>query len=1085
MPRKSTLAPLSLALVIFSTGAASLAAGEDEPVLVEAGKLLGVEPERLSIVHREMIELAGIGKRFELYKVADAATGAGLSIGIDEQGLLVDPSALMQQARDAQVERHGKLHPALASKLEAADAGTRIPVTIWLGGAPESPGLERPDPDSARALGAEGLRRLRVENLERVRASLRVVGRPLLDDLAGAGYRVEAVDFAPVIYAELPPDAIRGVERRADVLGIDIGAGARAHGDGGSGDLGIRLATARTASKSDIVEARGIDGDGIRVAVNEETAVTTVNPWLPPVAQWKTPAPGGGGVVHAHPTACSGFIASTHGTNRGVAPGVDQIFSGNFGTMVQNGGWATTADQAAGISWAVSNGVEVVSNSYGSFDDGQMHDTDRMMDWSVRNLYISIVNSAGNNGNTSDLVSSAALGYNVLSVGSIDDHDTADWADDTMSNYTSWLEPAGREKPDVSAVGCSSSAPFVGETSTTLSSPWLGNVGCGTSYSGPLVAGMAAALTQRDPGLGLWPEGVKAIAIASALHNVEGDPARSAIDGAGAIDMAAADSIAANGWWRGLQLDGTDFTAGRHHVATQWLQRGERIRAALAYDSNPSASYATDPLEGDLDLRLYDNNGAVIAVSAGLDSWEIFETSVAADGYYTLEVFNWADSLAPSEWTYAGVAWWPGHYRLDANLAWSRPGPTSAGDHYRFDSSIAPRWWVVGLRPAVGADYDLRLLDGSTFANPTGIEMLTSSVFGSSQVDLVAIDGHHAPPKNYYPVVETYSGSGTYSVQATSGTTISTGIETRTTNANWLAEIWDLNVVGGTAKWVALHRVSGDADLGLAVFDSDPANASSFYQRRLSAFAASDGPGTGDEAVIVSTPTTDRMGLVVYANPGQTQQTTWQLFVDDTAPSASMAINAGAIGTTSPSVTLSFSVADLQTGVAGMRFSSDGASWTPWEAYAASQPWTLYSTPGMQTVYAEFRNGAGQITPASDSIVLEDCANVDSVPRVVVRVGATGQELAWSMRPQLADVVYGDLGTLQSSGGNFALATAGCLEDDLFETWANIPSNPAVGQGYWYLVRPADCGGGSYDDGSAGQVQSSDPGILASGVACP
>jgi len=89
------------------------------------------------------------------------------------------------------------------------------------------------------------------------------------------------------------------------------------------------------------------------------------------------------------------------------------------------------------------------------------------------------------------------------------------------------------------------------------------------------------------------------------------------------------------------------------------------------------------------------------------------------------------------------------------------------------------------------------------------------------------------------------------------------------------------------------------------------------------------------------------------------------------------------------------------------------------------------------------------------------------------------------MRPQLADVVYGDLGTLQSSGGNFALATAACLENDRYETWASIPSNPAAGQGFWYLVRPADCGGGSYDESGAGQVQPRDPGIVASGVACP
>jgi hypothetical protein len=135
----------------------------------------------------------------------------------------------------------------------------------------------------------------------------------------------------------------------------------------------------------------------------------------------------------------------------------------------------------------------------------------------------------------------------------------------------------------------------------------------------------------------------------------------------------------------------------------------------------------------------------------------------------------------------------------------------------------------------------------------------------------------------------------------------------------------------------------------------------------------------------------------------------------------------------------------------------------------------------------QFQNNAG-LTSASvtDSIVLEDCANLASVPHLVAgRDAFGGTVLSWSMRPQVADVVWGDLDLLRASGGDYSAATSGCLENDRFETWANVPFGPAPARGHWFLVRPADCGGGSYDDGGSGQLQSRDPGIAASGAACP
>ena len=82
------------------------------------------------------------------------------------------------------------------------------------------------------------------------------------------------------------------------------------------------------------------------------------------------------------------------------------------------------------------------------------------------------------------------------------------------------------------------------------------------------------------------------------------------------------------------------------------------------------------------------------------------------------------------------------------------------------------------------------------------------------------------------------------------------------------------------------------------------------------------------------------------------------------------------------------------------------------------------------------------------------------------------------------DLVRGDLGMLRVGG--YQAATQACLADGLQATSLPAGPDPPPGQGYWYLVRPGDCGvGGSYDTGAASQVGSRDAGINASPQACP
>jgi len=93
-------------------------------------------------------------------------------------------------------------------------------------------------------------------------------------------------------------------------------------------------------------------------------------------------------------------------------------------------------------------------------------------------------------------------------------------------------------------------------------------------------------------------------------------------------------------------------------------------------------------------------------------------------------------------------------------------------------------------------------------------------------------------------------------------------------------------------------------------------------------------------------------------------------------------------------------------------------------------------------------------------------------------------ELTWSPVAGATgyDVVCGSLGHLQSSAGDFNVATDQCLESGYPQSSVGYDLTPAQGQTLWFLVREE---GGSYDSGGGSQAGPRDAGINASPVGCP
>jgi hypothetical protein len=657
--------------------------------------------------------------------------------------------------------------------------------------------------------------------------------------------------------------------------------------------------------------------------------------------------------VDQHATATAGMVASQHSTYQGIAQGV-ALFSANATDY-------SDANLSAAMDWAAAN-VHIINNSWGgNAGSGNLNVHDRHLDHIVRNTWHTVTVAAGNDG-PSGYVGSPAKAYNVISAGNFDDSGTLTWTGDTMNSSSSYLDPStGVDKPEVAASGTSI-------TSTTNVSPWIGNVGSGTSYAAPMVTGEAALLMERNTWLESWPEPVKAIVMASALHNIEGASRLSEIDGAGGVDMRAAFHIVDRGWFDGREVTSTSFP----YSLTIQASAGEVVRAAIAWDSNPNASYTTDPLEADIDIEIYGPGGAFVTGSySGANPFEIVEFTAATTGNYELRVIKYAFTGTAE---YVGAAWWAGHRVLSPYVPQTLATPPVSRDCF---ATTAPAYWsAAAVRSPSGADYDLYLYGSSAFANPGDYSQLAYSAYVSGYVDYVLVDQNHAPATPYFPEVRAYSGTGNYAIEWATHTADTADADGTfgpyTITASQVVRVWDTQLSAGVRKYFRVKPTAGNADLGMALHDSDPAVPGSLYQGRSAAVALADAAGAGaSEFLNYQATTTDWMGLVVF-NKGATATTTFYLYADTTAPTGSVLINGGATYTARVNVTLSLSASDPETGIVDMRFSNDGSTWTGWEPYSGTKAWTLTPGAGTKTVYVQFRNNTEMASlPFTDTIYLD------------------------------------------------------------------------------------------------------------------
>lgn len=581
----------------------------------------------------------------DVLKTVHRKSGAGAELAFDERGERVDAAKLLAQLAQRRARTYGRLHEALFERLEKSKASERVPVIVW-------PRLSLPaapyeKPSDRRALEAPEAEQKLLRTLRKSTEELRSV---LARYKVGLPREARKPDEAmPFLKLSATAAQLRELARERAIGAIYFDDQTAIN------DLGDSIAVAR----SDRAHTAGFDGTGIRVAVWENGPRTTTN--LVFAGRFSN-SPTASTLENEHARLTSAIVKNTEpNLPHGHAPDCD-LYSAN------------SAGNDA-LRWAVRDQhCTVVSQSFHRSSEpggSGLQADDLLKDWlALRWPYPTIVQAAGNYWlGDSDNISPPEdefvnhKGFNSIAVGNHDDTAAAMSGDSVFRNPAS--THGDRELPEIAANGTSVSA--------------NGQSKSGTSFSSPAVAGVVALLQDVDSVLCSWPEGCRAILLASAGRNVRGSTWWQDVvnrvdgrDGAGAVDARAGVTIAQqrrtrnatatrHGWDVGTlssAVVGSDGLATfRYRISVPRLLFFPTVKVALAWDSAVTSSGDTataSTLSVDLDLLVRDSRGVQVASSASWDnSYEVVEFGGRAGETYEIVIRRWSGN--DSVWY--GVAW--------------------------------------------------------------------------------------------------------------------------------------------------------------------------------------------------------------------------------------------------------------------------------------------------------------------------------------------------------------------------------------------------------------------------------------------
>ena len=656
--------PLLISAVLALTGQAApsrTAAAEPDAAVAarELARTHGGTPTDFRLVTERPV--AGASDVAWAGKLIDQRSGEIVTYYRFGDGTMGDASQLEGRRAAARASLDpltAKADGALLAAVDSVADATEVPVAVWMSVDTEAaeqavrsrhPEVEwvggRPVPTSLAQARA-----LRAELWTARRDAYAAAASTLAPAVEAAGGRVAYVSTsAPLVFVDLPSVSVAALAGRPEVTSLGL-----------EGQWEEQMSSAGRTVRADWTTGAGDQGAGVRVGVVEYHNVHNTGDMAGQVvaSHSTTGTLRYGTGAGDHPTWVAGAIASRSSAYRGTAPGADIVSS-------STGGYAASlsTDRAiiAASDWAVAStggDADILNLSLGQDTSQGAEEARRYFDsigWEDGRL---VVASSGNFGTFGhwDVVS-PGTGYNVLTVGGVNDRNTSGWADDLIwyapgsngSNYrdpttASWNAHGDFNKPNLSA-------PAVSVRTAN------GMIGDGTSVASPIVAGIAAQLYARSPALASWPEAARAVLMAGALRRTPLSNGSVSADheGVGTADATWSNRVLSNGSQGGYRfgtMGGGDVPGFDVNVIA-----GQRVRVVLAWSSHTSGVSNTaksDTLTADLDLRVVGPNGAVSWAASFDNSYEWLDVTAAQTGRLRIEVRSSRFDSAAEPY---GLAW--------------------------------------------------------------------------------------------------------------------------------------------------------------------------------------------------------------------------------------------------------------------------------------------------------------------------------------------------------------------------------------------------------------------------------------------
>ena len=419
----------------------------------------------------------------DVVKAVHRTKGTPVEMAFDDRGERVDFDKQLAELAQRRTDKYGSIHETLFRKIEHAKEGDRVPIVVW-------PQLELPPAPYEKPADRRSVEP--PEGEEKVLATIRKASAALRTVLQRSKIKVlkesRSDEAVPFVRATATVAQIREMARNKAVGAIhfdDVSAVT---------DLADSIAVAR----SDRAHLAGFDGTGIRVAVFESGPSVTTNLVF---ADRFTNSPS----ASDHARLTSAIVKNIEPNKpHGHAPDCD-LFSAN------------SSDNDA-LRWAVNDQhCTVISQSFhrNSEPGGSgLQSDDVLKDFlALRWPFPTIVQAAGNFfvGDDDGIIPIEDefvnhKGFNSLAIGNHDDTAGAMSGSSVFRNPTT--THGDRELPELAANGTGVSA--------------NGQNQSGTSFAAPATAGVTALLQDVDSVLCSWPEGCRAILMASAGRNIRG-----------------------------------------------------------------------------------------------------------------------------------------------------------------------------------------------------------------------------------------------------------------------------------------------------------------------------------------------------------------------------------------------------------------------------------------------------------------------------------------------------------------------------------------------------------------------------------